>query len=77
MFSEQEMSKRIAEMVFITDIDVFIKWLKLIILDAKISVSDDEEILINRDKFSLGFDFNTDPITKGVMTASAISSPEI
>lgn len=76
MFSEKEMSKRIAEMVFEPDPTKFVKWLTLI-SNAKVICEDDTIFIEPLNGVNHGFLFDSDPITKAVMIASAITSPSM
>lgn len=74
MFSEKEMSKRIAQMVFEPDPDKLVKWLVLV-SNGKVTYEDDTIFIEPLNGINHGFLFNSDPITKAVMIASAITSP--
>lgn len=72
--SEKEMSKRIAEMVFEPEPDKLIKWL-ILVSGGQVKYEDDTIFIEPLNGVNHGFLFNSDPITKAVMIASAITSP--
>jgi len=73
-FSEKEMSKRITEMVFESNPDILVKWLKLM-CQGDVFYDDGTIFIQPLNGVNHGFLFDSDPITKAVMIASAITSP--
>jgi hypothetical protein len=62
---------KITQMVFESDLDIFVKWLKSITKDA----SADNEVIVYQTLGgrSGGFDFRCDPCTKAAMIGFALS----
>ena len=68
------MDKRLAEMAF-APMDELVAWLSKILVNGEVSVEDGDVILFrNHDlNYGGGFCYWSDPVTKGVMIASAIA----
>lgn len=76
MFSEKEMSKRIAEMVFEPSPGKLVKWL-ILVTQGKVSYEEDTIFIESLNGVNYGFLFDSDPVTKAVMIASSITSPSL